>query len=814
MSETQPLHFSGKILVASFIFTLSVLAITALWWVIGTSVVPEPVVPQLLFATPESVDVKLSDQEDYQPASNEQLVYSGTMVRTGEKAFAELIFANNEIRLDESTEIKLLSIGEPNPAAYTPGSPRLKLELLSGSMWVNAFDPLEVMADRHEAQLFHSVGIITYNAPINRLMVVTGDLNLTLLSDNGQLLTDFVVPLGSQVTFIDTQITDSYAALKPSKLKKELKMTAIPEVVLEDEWVLRNAYDFEARREALKDRLITSKSSYKIKQFYQTMCSYLAFAPEAKRQTKLRQADNMLAYLLGTLTDESDWEQARVLIEDFDALVQEENDNPLMQTLIVETLYAIEKVAIDTPSYELRDVLMENVAEKEGEYVYRLYLNDLRRALYEKNTEAAKETAERWLAAWPSGRVLTSADEFRRQSQILNHIILSFAGQVPSEVLTVFDETGQRTMTMAKDIEEARFEVISDRLQITAALVAAYRYAEAKQYLKNSYLSLNIETLSSQLASTQIFLKTGELLAQRIEYAEVMLHGTAQPIDESEFMTYFETVRRDEALSADLKKFFELEEEELASEVEEVTKSPSASQVAGRFLDHGVNVNFADIALMPEAGFSYQITNARLIDRAENGGIISFDATYDYNSNSVTDVVTATRAYQGAFTLEDLITLLKSGGQLESQIPTPNLEGEIDLLITDEDKIAAQEGQAIAQDVARQLAYNQLKVLNIIIPEVKFDIEILDSLNLNRFHIQNALIPRADGQPAILIRFDYNATTEEVTSVVEKVDEETERPLLSSTPVGNLSEAVITAVRRLEAQANEGPKLPGSTEVK
>lgn len=298
--------------------------------------------------------------------------------------------------------------------------------------------------------------------------------------------------------------------------------------------------------------------------------------------------------------------------------------------------------------------------------------------------------------------------------------------------------------------------------------MSKYRYILAKQYLKSSYLSLNIEQENPNLASTRIFLENGRLLAQRIQYAEEVLHGAASPIDETQFRDYFQAKTRDEAFTQDLKTFFELEEEEVTAA--EGVEAPTVAQVAERFQEARINVNYTDISLKRDAGFSYEITSARLMDRGANNETLGFSATYDFKSNSVTDVLVGDRVYKGSFTLDDLVLLLSQGDKLTVDLYVPKSDGSgIDLLLTNDEKSVALEGQLVAQDVARKLASSELEAVGVSIPDVKFNIEILDSLNLDKFRIKNAVVTRTDGQGTAIIGFVYNSQTSLVTEV-ESVD--------------------------------------------
>jgi len=766
MTKELTPQFSRRVLLISLIFLLANLGIYGLRFLVGQPDTLRSVAPKLVSARIEDIEVKSPYDEDYLPAQPGQEIFSGSVIRTGEAEFAELILDGNIIQLDERTEVRLSKNNFSGVMAYAAETPRLELELLSGSVWVDAFDMIQVCTQQGMVKLTHSVAVLTYSAPINRLMVVTGAADLSLLNADREELSDLVVPLHNQVTFVDSQITENYAALKPSKLKKELKMTPIAPELLADEWILRNTNHIEQEKEAFSKSLITSKLSYQIRSGYQKVLSYITFLPEARRTLALEKARMILAYILGGVESSKGQPETQQLISEFNSLVAERKNDPELQNMIVETLFAIEYSRSGTPTYLLKEALMEKVARNEGVYVYSIYLDDLRRALYEGDIQASEIIAGKWMAAWEGVLSAETAPQFNRQAQILNNTILSYAGTVTSPVLDVFDRSGEIKMEYSSDTEESRSEIASDRLQIAASLISQYRYLLAKQYLKNSYLSLDIENLSPDLASTKVFLETGKLLAQRIEYAEDVLHGAAMPIDETKFRDYFQTVKRDESLSADLRKFFDLDNDEAA--VTPAAEAPTAAQVAEKFLDSRINVNYADISLRPASGFYYQVMNARLIDRGPQGKALSFDATYDFVSNSVTDVVADGRKYQGSFTLDDIVTLLKTGGNLESRVPAPKLEEGIELLITDQEKLEAQEGQAIAQDVARQLAYNQLSAVGITIPNVKLDIGILDELNLNRFYIEHALIDRVDKEGVISIRFNYNTTTGKASKITSE----------------------------------------------
>jgi len=154
-----------------------------------------PVAPKLVSATISDIEVKSPYDQAYRSAQPGEEVYAGSSVKTSEKEFAELVLGSNTIRLDEQTEIRLISNDFSGANTYLPDTPRLEVELIAGSIWVNAFDLINIHSLRSTARLDHSVAMLTYQTPINRLMVFTGAADLGLLDASGRLLSDFVVPL-------------------------------------------------------------------------------------------------------------------------------------------------------------------------------------------------------------------------------------------------------------------------------------------------------------------------------------------------------------------------------------------------------------------------------------------------------------------------------------------------------------------------------------------------------------------------------------------------------------------------------------------
>jgi len=786
MDENLTPHFSKKILFLSTLFLL----VTFAWYVLAVfnqaEEVYRSVAPKIVFAAAHDIQIKtLYDTDFHSAVSNQQLI-AGTRIKTGELQYAEIILENNVVRLDENTEVTLKENNFSEYSTYEADLPRLAFGLDSGSVWVNAFDRIEIGTAQSSAQFSHSVGIVTYTEPMNRVMVVTGSADLALYDANGKLLITYAVPLHNQVAYTDNQIVPDYARLRPSKLKKELKLAPITKSILEDAWVVRNT---AVDRKLVKDKidLIDSGFSYSLKDKYYRARAYLTFIPQTQRQLTLEHADLMLRYLLGGIHSTNDREGAERILGELDALISAIPDDPSVKELFTETFQSIGTVGSKTPAYLVKEHLLKYIFSQDGPQVLRTYLADLKTSLDEFELEEARITAETWLDKWGGKEAEKNIDEFTKQSEMLHRIFLSYADRVTFDMLAVFDRTGQMRLDTSSNSEETRFVMTEERLEISSALVAAYRYLAAKQYLRTSYESLGIDKLDTKLASREIFLEQAKLLAQRIEYAEDAMHGAAAAIDETEFREYMQQKTRDELLSENLKAFLEI-----GKEAEIRVEPPTISEVIGRFTNARVNVSEADIITDEDSPFTFEIKTARLIDRTSDGSIITFSAVYDFTTNAVNDVVTKDMSLKGSFELNDLVAILTQN-HLGAPVPEEP-EEDISYLLGEESDEALR-AQITAQNLAKQLLMNEFEEAGIIV--VMDQIEVLDPVTLTRFRIIEAFVENPmDKDKAISISFEYDSSTKKASGVYSDG-----KLMVSGTTIDKLADTVLSSVAAFRQQA-------------
>ena len=753
-NSDQLYHFSKKILFLSLLF----LFIFSAWYVLIVSSQGgynyENVAPELIFAGNQEVLLKTPFDKNFFAAHPNQALLAGTQIKTGQQSFAEIQLDGNAVRLDENTEVRLLE----NNFQHTD-IPRLVLDLSSGSVWVNAFDTIVVHTPRAHVDFSHAVGVYTYSEPLNRVTSIVGYANLDLFGKDGKQLSQFIVPLKSQVTFADSQIIPEYARLEYSKLRKELKMGPVSKSILEESWVKRNTED-DAILYLAENHYIFSISDYSLKNFYYKLREKFTLIPYQKRAAHFNLAKIKLKYLLGGIHVNGLNDEAETLLAEFDELVEEFKGDPAIKDLIERQFYTIRNVRIDTPAYAVKENLRGHLFSNENPEFLRTYLTDLDFLMRVGEFKQVREISEVWLKRWKPGIRESKSDEFNQQARIYHNILLANADLVTPDILVVLDEVGDFRLEMADNAEEMLFEIALERLEMSKYLVANFRYIDARNYLQTSYEGLNLSEKKTSAAAREIFLQDANLLADRIDFAQKILRGAARPIDQKEFLDYLATQERDRDLE---KRFVAFLEESRIEEEEAIY--PTVDEVSQRFTLARIVVIDEDI--QPDASFlfEFQIENARLLDRGEGGSSIIFSAHYDYTTNAVYDIVLNEIPVKGSYSLEDFVNIAKSG-KVAAIIPvTPDeaIGNIVDFLnLTDGEEV--ERSQVMAQDLAVQLAVNELKNNSIVIMNSRL-VKVLNPVTLSEFQITSATIEDSDTGRVAKVDFDYNSVTKIVSNI-------------------------------------------------
>ena len=753
--NSNPLyHFSKRILFLSLLFLLIFSAWYALIVFNQTAVDYKKVAPELIFASNQEVLLKTPFDKDFFSAKPNQALLAGTQIKTGDQSFAEIQLEGNVVRLDENTEIRLL---ENN--FHHSDIPRLVFYLSSGSVWINAFDSIIIHTPKAQAQFAHSVGVYTYPDPLNRLMSIVGYIDLSLLDDDGDQLSEFIIPLKSQVTFANSQIIPEYSRLEYSKLRKELKMGPISKSILEDAWVKRNTED-DALMFLAENHYIFSAGDYKTKNFYHALREKLTLIPHRQRMERFNRAKIKLKYLLGGIHANDLAEEAEVLLGEFDELVEEFQGDPIMRDLIERQFYAIRNVRIDTPAYAVKENLRAHLFSNEKPEFLRTYLTDLDFLMRVGEFEQVEEASEAWLKYWKPNVRKTNSYEFNQQARIYHNILLANSDQVTVSLLAILDKVGDFRLELAENSEETLFEIALERLEMSKYLVAHYRYIDARNYLQTSYEGLNLTEKGTSAAAREIFLKDANLLADRIEFAQKILRGAARPIDQADFLTYLSTQERDRDLEERFIAF--LKESEVH---EEAAVYPKLDEVSQRFTLARIVVIDEDIETDPVFPFEFDVKNARLLDRAPDGSSITFSARYDYTTNAVYDITLNEAPVKGSYSLDDFVNIAKSGRVVAETPTTPEeaISNIVDFLNLTESE-EAERSQIIAQDLAVQLVVNELEGYSIIVSNVRM-VQVLDPVTLDEFKVIDAIIEDSEAGRIANVSFDYNSITKTLSNI-------------------------------------------------
>lgn len=747
-NENQLYHFSKNVLALSIFFLL----INIAWYglvVFKRTVDFREVSPELIFAAQQDVVLKTSFDKNYFPATPNQMLLTNTRIKTGEQSFAEIKLEGNTVRLDQNTEV-ILKENNFN----RPDLPRFVFGLESGSVWVNAFDSIVIEASQGEAYFAHSVGVYTYTDPLNRVMAITGTVDLTLLDEKGDVLSYYVVPLKNQVTFVDSQLIPDYRRLEYTKLKKELKMGPVASSILEEDWVKRNTRD-DVAAFMTEDNTIFSSSVYRILSRYHSLREKLALVPSQKRMERLNLAKTKLRYLLGGVHAENDKELAQSLLTEFDLLKEKLAGDSVLDELIRHQFYAIRNVKINTPAYLLKENLREHLISEESPAFLRTYLVDLDYLMRVSELEQSFKVAEIWLTKWKQGLRSTYFDEFEKQTRIYHNIMLAYSDTITSDLLAILDRGGNYRLKESGNAEETLFEIALERLEMSKYLVASQRFADAKNYLKTSYAKLKLDEQETAAAARDIFIKDAALIAERITFAEQQsLRGVAEPAaDDEGFKDYLSTQERDKQLEEQFIAFLQEAEVE-----EEKAVYPTIDDVSKRFSTTRIVVLDEDIIGDPEFPFDFEVKSARLIDRSRDGTSVIFSSKYDYSTNAIYEIMINEEGLAGSYTLNDFVRIAIAGeAEAEPETDIGLGEGSIADFLNITESEEAERSQVIAQDLAIQLMIKELEFYNISVSSGQ-QVSVLNAATLNEFRVKDVFIEDSETSRRLSVSFDYNST--------------------------------------------------------
>lgn len=747
--------FSPRALILSFVFLLLSLVLFAVSLNTSGRVLQDRVTPKLIFADNQEVFIKSPYNNDYVSANPNQDFLTDSLLKTGDRSFAEIRLLNNVIRLDQNTELQLL---ENNFGSVH--EPRLTFKLNSGNVWVSAVDLIEIDTPRAQAHFETAVGSYSYNKPLNRVLSFVGNVDLKLLNDDGDVLKAFTIPLKNNVAFADFQIIQDYSRLEYSKLRKELKLGPIAQVVLDDEWVKRNSMSDSVLYSG-EFETIDSAGDYKLRDRYYALREFLTFFPDQKAGERMSRIETQIRYLLGGVQKGNLIAETDELLQKLDELVRDQHGNTLLTSLFDKHFFAIRNVKTTTPAYKLKEYLRGYLFTKNNTQLLRTYLADVNFLMNISEMGQAEKVAGEWLKKWEANSE-NRFDEFETQARLYHNLMLAHSERVTAGLLAISDDLGELRLKFTDNSEEALFEIALERLEMSKYLLANFRYEDAGSYLKNSYANLGLSEKATSRAARDIFIKEAALLGDRIAFALESLKGSAEEIDETEFTDYLSTQERDKSLEERFTSFIESTEPE-----EEVVKAPTPGEVSDRFSRLRIVLLEEDIEVNPELPFEFEIKTARFLDPADDGSTILFSALYDFASNAIYDIRIGDDTLAGNFTLKDFVRVALTSTEVaeEPVEAVEDVKPDFTDFLSSSESDAAEFSQLVAEDLAIRLMIKELDALGIPIGSSR-QVSVLDPLTLDRFRILNVTLEDNIRDRRIVTAFDYNSTTKMASNIM------------------------------------------------
>ncbi len=758
----QPSRFSLR----SFILSLTALALTAALVAVDhretTQASVIQMAPIVRFEEGEMVQIKPFANQDYIEATNGQSIFSGSYLKTAEGSVAEITLNKTQFELKENTELEFIQNNSGDLFNYASQTPRLHLGLNQGQLWVNADHPIQIESNTFIVQLNHATAFLDMQSNLSQVAVLDGSAELKLKNEQGQIINKIVVPLNSQVSFSADQITQNYLALEPSKLRKELNAQAVTNQIENDPWYL--SLEDKKSNVAYHKQTLNSELRYAAQISFENMQSALAIRPQAQLKIDQSRLQSKLSYLLGKLKTENDRLKAQEVLDEIDGIIMPYSKDRIIQKTLKKTFAEVQGATFGTVEYMLKEKLFTYLMPSEGPSVLAVHLADFARLMESGQIESAAVVLDKWATQWTEQIIQSDLDEYEREGQILKNILRTHIAEVTVPMLDHFDQTGQNRMQHREDKQEIRFEVAQDRLDIVTSLLASYQYPLAKQYLKNSYLSLDIVNLSENSSTAELFLETGTLLARRIDYALNILGGQAIPIDETAFQNYLDERTRDELLVEDLSMLLDIEAQ-AAEPIPKESQEVSAQEVFERLTALDFEIELENIQAIDASQGTFQLKD---VVKPTNDPQVTytFEAQYAYAEDALTNINLNEQLFKGPVLLEDMNRLLVEADSPSASSTDENVPG-LDELLTDQSELTSQEDQALANDLAVRLALSQLQAAGVTVTDPKTDIQITDSVSLEQFNIQNALIKSTVDEREFAIRFDYSTQTQMAQNITQ-----------------------------------------------
>lgn len=726
--------------------------------------------PRLM--VPEGQQVNLVTPFDgEQPPMSGQAIITGSRIETKEGGLAEISAPGYSLRLGEQTTLLLHSQNPP------------QFELIKGRVWARAGEPVVIRGSQAVLTLNQGIGDYHYLENIHQIRSWMGTADVQLNNASSGLIRELILPLRHEIRFADSQITADYAALKYSKLKKELKMRTLDEEG--DQWV-RHQMNLLVNSEDREERPL-SQGRYQAKKALYFFMEKAQFYKKAADQAKYAQL--ILDYLTGALNRQNDRTQAEEMLGQWDD-IQFYLPDVKREKLIKDYLKKVYFEDRNKVGYLLKKNLTERlVMLKQDPRFFRVYLDHAGWTLESGEVKMSELIIRDWKEQWKPGWRGKYTKEWEDQKWLFHQLILAYADRVS---LRLMDQADQEEKNLTDDT--AVLEIAQQKLERTRALVAKARYNEAKTYLRNSYKQLNLAEHAGLSAAHELFVKEGALLSDRIAFAESHLKSLANENDEITFKDYLERQKRDKSIEERFQVILKPpaeERDQSAIGIEEVREKLNAA---------GIEVAPRQIKPDPDNPYLFQLNAARL---TQNPRLI-FDARYDDLTYALFDIQKEGRSLKGSFSVDDFINI-----HVNDDVVVKKTGQEIDI----SDLIGLPEegarSEVVARDLAIQLVIKELNDAGLLVVS-STQVEVMDE-NLEKFKIKNILLNH-EKAGRLELGFIYDVKTGFATHFEFK--NEIKLHLPSSIKADKLADSIFQKIDQDEKEAEQSLKLINEMDTK
>lgn len=679
--------------------------------------------------------------------NQQQILFVGDQIQNRGAELVEIQMGQNQLRLGPNTTVEILELNFHPQSSYAPIAPAIKLELKQGQLWVNAFDLISIESETYNAHLFHSIGFIESIEQIHRMRTFLGVMRIQLKNSARSILTEFNLPNLKQIYFSAAQLTDDYAFLKLSKLKKELKMSSVPQEDLQDPWV--SLYAFEnTSLQSNNSQPIYSRMNYRFKNIGNWISRLLAFEESTEQKIWLKKGNNLVRYWLGGVANGQNPNELEQVKKDWKTLKQSVEGSAAFQSWSAQLFFELPWLTLGSADFELKNLLFKEVLSQDGPVALRALLRQAQLSLATGQLGRAQRFTENWLACWQKQDLDQHSNELLVQFEMLQQLGLYYPEEISSVWLTLLDQAAELLMSYLGREEEFELALTQARLAQVSALIQVHRYDFAKNYLRSSYQKLPIATGQQLSASEEVFFELGKLLAQRIEYAEITFNSAALPIDEDEFARFVLQAKQSDLLSNDLSAFLEVE---TVSESSTPSFLPTVEGVIEILQAEGLSLNETNITSSQNDPLVFELNQVRGKDL--DGVERSFDALYFPLNNSFGEMVIEGESIQGIFRLNDLSQALSLPAVMQAQQQTPSDQDSesIDFSVSE----TTPQDRA-AQELARQLAFNQLAQVGFVLSSAQA-VRVADPDDLEQVLVLEASLNWPD-LDSVSLSFEFNTS--------------------------------------------------------